>query len=69
MGSDSFLLSSNEFPAKVTETFKEIYKSEKFTDVTLITEDFKETKAHRLALVSCSKVKKTSLFGGNKVWL
>jgi len=56
MGSDSFLLSSNEFPAKVTETFKEIYKSEKFTDVTLITEDFKETKAHRLALISCSKV-------------
>jgi len=56
MDSDSFFLSSSEFSGRVTETFKDVYKSEKFTDVTLITEDLRETRAHRLVLISGSKV-------------
>jgi len=53
---DSFFLSSSEFSGRVAETIKDVYKSEKFTDVTLITEDLRETRAHRLVLISGSKV-------------
>ena len=56
MDSDSFFLSSSEFSGRVAETIKDVYKSEKFTDVTLITEDLRETRAHRLVLISGSKV-------------
>ena len=56
MESDSFFLSSSEFSDRVTDTFKDIYKSERFTDVTLVSEDLTEIRAHKVVLVSGSQV-------------
>jgi len=54
--SQPLCLSSSEFPARVQTCLKDVYRSELFTDLTLVTEDLRESRAHRLVVSSGSKV-------------
>ena len=56
MEPESYSLSSNEFPERVMTTMKNVYRSEMFADVTLISEDLREVRGHKLVLASGSKV-------------
>ena len=59
--SEKFNLKWNNFQANVSTSFQEIRKSQSLLDVTLVTDDLKEVKAHRLLLTVCSDFFKTIL--------
>jgi len=53
---ESYSLSSNEFHERMVSTMKNVYRSEMFSDVTLVSEDLREVRGHKLVLASGSKV-------------
>jgi hypothetical protein len=54
MSGEKFSLSWNEFGSNVANTFKNLLSDTKFTDVTLVSADSKQIKAHKVVLSSCS---------------
>merc|ERR1719427_1150288 len=54
-------LSWNEFEKCVSDTFKELLEEKDFTDVTLVSDDLFQIKAHKVILSSCSSVLKKML--------
>ena len=61
MASEKFCLSWNDFQATLTNSFKSFQKDGDFHDVTLVTEDMKQLKAHKVILSACSEFFKTIL--------
>ena len=61
MESEKFCLSWNDFQATVSNSFKTFQKDGDFHDVTLVTEDMKQLKAHKVILSACSEFFKTIL--------
>jgi len=62
MGSESFKIDWDNFPSKAANTFRDIYKNDKFSDVTLVSEDLREIKAHRLVITNSSSVLRRILY-------
>ena len=59
MYSEKFNLSWNEFDNCASNTFKELLGETDFVDVTLVSDDLKQIKAHKVILSACSpKLKK-----------
>ena len=59
MYSEKFNLSWNEFDNCASNTFKELLGETDFVDVTLVSDDLKQIKAHKVILGACSsKLKK-----------
>ena len=56
MSDDNFSLSWNEFGGNVLNTFKNLINDANFTDVTLVSEDRKQIKAHKVIISSCSEL-------------
>ena len=54
MAAAKFSLSWSEFDSTVINTFKNLLSDKHFTDVTLVSEDGKQVKAHKVVLSSCS---------------
>ena len=54
MAAEKFSISWNEFGSTVINTFKNLFSDKHFTDVTLVSEDGKQVKAHKVVLSSCS---------------
>ena len=61
MASEKFCLSWNDFQATLTNSFKSFQKDGDYHDVTLVTEDMKQLKAHKVILSACSEFFKTIL--------
>ena len=55
MSAEKFSLSWNEFGRNVEHTFKTLLNDKNFTDVTLVSADSKQIKAHKVILSSRSK--------------
>ena len=62
MGSHSYKIDWDDFPDQTTSTLRDIYKNEKFSDVTLVSEDLREIKAHRIVITSCSSALRRILY-------
>lgn len=62
MGSQAFKIDWDNFPNQVATTFRDIYRDDKFSDVTLVSEDLREVKAHRIVITSCSSALRRILF-------
>ena len=54
MGDVKVILSWNEFATNAPKTFKQLWREQDFTDVTLATEDDQQIKAHKVILSSSS---------------
>ena len=50
----AFQLAWKEYNSCASSTFHSLYSDTDFTDVTLATDDFKQLKAHKVILSSCS---------------
>ena len=61
MASEKFCLSWNDFQATVSNSFRTFQKDGDFHDVTLVTEDLQQLKAHKVILSACSEFFKTIL--------
>ena len=62
MGAAEFLhLKRSNFEKCVSNSFKDLLSHDEFVDVTLVSEDGKEIKAHKVVLGSCSSVLKSIL--------
>ena len=61
MASEKFCLSWNNFQATISNSFKTFQKDGDFHDVTLVTKDMKQLKAHKVILSACSEFFKTIL--------
>ena len=55
MSSETFSLSWNQFGSSAQSTFRNLINDQNFTDVTLVSSDNKQIKAHKVILSSCSK--------------
>ena len=55
MGDYQFLLLGKDFAVNAPNTFKQLWTDKDFTDVTLVTEDDQQIKAHKVILSSCSQ--------------
>ena len=62
MGSHAYKIDWDNFPEQTTATIRDIYKNEKFSDVTLVSEDLREIKAHRIVISSCSSALRRILY-------
>ena len=62
MGSNSYKIDWDNFPDQATTTLRDIYKTEKFSDVTLVSEDLREIKAHRIVITSSSSALRRILY-------
>ena len=51
---EKFCLSWNDFETSVSNSFKDLLGDEHFTDVTLVSEDNRQMKVHKVILSSCS---------------
>ena len=58
---DSFCVSSSSFSSRLLETVKDVFREDRFSDVTLVSDDLREIRAHRLVLTSGSRVLKRIL--------
>ena len=63
MTANKITLSWNEFDASASTTIQQLWLDQEFTDVTLVTEDERQFKAHKIVLISSSLFFK-SLFRG-----
>ena len=54
MTSEKLNLTWHSFEKCASDTFKDIFEDEHFTDVTLVTDDNKQIKAHKVILSACS---------------
>jgi len=61
MCTEKFNLSWNEFEKCASNTFKDLLGEPNFVDVTLVSDDLQQIKAHKVILSSCSSVFKTIL--------
>ena len=61
MESEKFCLSWNDFQATISNSFKTFQKDGDFHDITLVTEDMKQLKAHKVILSACSEFFQTIL--------
>ena len=61
MASEKFCLRWNDFQETLTNSFKSFQKDGDFHDVTLVTEDMKQLKAHKVILSACSEFFRTIL--------
>jgi hypothetical protein len=61
MGSEKYNLSWNEFENCASNSFKELLKEQEFADITLVSNDDIQLKAHKVILSSCSPVFKNLL--------
>ena len=59
--SEKFNLKWNDFQSNVSQSFQEVRKAQSLLDVTLVSDDLMEIKAHRLMLTVCSDFFKTIL--------
>merc|ERR1711963_519184 len=59
--SQQFSLSWNEFEKCASNTFKELLEETDFADVTLVSDDLFQIKAHKVILAACSSVLKKIL--------
>ena len=55
MAAEKFSLSWNDFGDNVINTFQSLLTDEHFTDVTIVSGDGKQIKAHKVVLSSCSQ--------------
>ena len=62
MGTQSLKIDWDNFPNQVANTFRDIYRNDKFFDVTLVSEDLREVKAHRIVISSCSSALRRILY-------
>ena len=58
---EKFNLSWNEFDKGAINTFKELLGDSDFADVTLVSEDMQQIKAHKVILSACSSILKKIL--------
>ena len=61
MASEKFCLSWNDFQTTISNSLSSFQKDGDFHDVTLVTEDMKQLKAHKVILSACSEFFKTIL--------
>ena len=61
MNSETYNLSWNEFIKCASNTFKELHCETEFADVTLVSDDLKQIKAHKVILSACSSILKKIL--------
>ena len=61
MSTDKFNLSWNDFEHCTRNSFRELINEHEFADVTLVSNDDKQVKAHKVILSSCSPVFKNIL--------
>ena len=61
MTSEKFNLTWNEFEQSTSNAFKDLLDQQDFVDVTLVCEDSKEIKCHKVVLSACSPVFKSIL--------
>ena len=61
MTSEKFNLTWNEFEKCTSNSFKDLLGEQDFVDVTLISEDTKQIKAHKVVLSACSPILKNIL--------
>ena len=61
MASEKFCLSWNDFQATISNSLRTFQKDGDFHDVTLVTEDMKQLRAHKVILSACSEFFKTIL--------
>ena len=61
MASEKFNLSWNDFENCTRNSFRELINEQDFADVTLVSNDDKQVKAHKVILSSCSPVFKNLL--------
>ena len=55
MSEEKFSLSWNEFASSTQNTFRNLIIDQNFTDVTLVSGDNKQIKAHKAIISSCSQ--------------
>lgn len=58
---EKFNLSSNNFDENILNSFKDLKYDKDFTDVTLVCEENKQVKAHKVVISSCSEFFKSIL--------
>ena len=61
MTPELYNLSWNEFETGAINTFKQLFGQTDFVDVTLVSEDLKQIKAHKVILSACSSILKKIL--------
>ena len=61
MHSDKFSLSWSEFEKGASNAFRELLDEIEFVDVTLVSDDLKQIKAHKVILSACSSIFKKML--------
>ena len=61
MSSEMFNLTWSDFEQCTSNSFKDLYSQKEFVDVTLVSEDDKEIKAHKVVLGACSSIFKNIL--------
>merc|ERR1712202_31950 len=61
MSSEMFNLTWNDFEHCASNSFKDLLSQSDFVDVTLVSEDEQEMKAHKVVLSACSPVLKNIL--------
>eukprot|EP00092_Neocalanus_flemingeri_P001812 GFUD01001932.1.p1 GENE.GFUD01001932.1~~GFUD01001932.1.p1 ORF type:complete len:254 (-),score=53.80 GFUD01001932.1:5-766(-) len=61
MTAEKFNLTWNDFVKSTSDAFKELLVQQEFVDVTLISEDDKEIKCHKVVLSACSPILKNIL--------
>ena len=52
---EKFCLKLNEYQSNISKSFQSLRDKEDFCDVTLVGDDFKQVKAHKVILSSCSE--------------
>ena len=55
MSSEKFCLKWNDYQSNISKSFQSLRDKEDFCDVTLVGDDFKQVKAHKVILSSCSE--------------
>ena len=53
MSAEHFNLTWDQFETSVGSSFRELLNDKDFTDVTLVTEDDEQIKAHKVVLSTC----------------
>ena len=61
MSSEMFNLTWSDFEQCTSNSFKDLYSQKEFVDVTIVSEDDKEIKAHKVVLGACSSIFKNIL--------
>ena len=61
MSTERFNLTWDQFEASVGNSFRDLLNDKDFADVTLVTEDDEQIKAHKVVLSTCSPVFKNIL--------